>query len=344
MARRVVAALAAVALIVAGIAIRNQKENEPRRNLPAAKVNPYEVFDKTDNVSVVCAVELAAVCERLASYVRTTTVEPTWATVDRLAGGGVLGADAWLTFRPLEEMAAPPAPAQSTLAPATLVGRSPVVLAGPPAAVAAVKAACPDPRVLLSCAGSVAGVQLMLRDPASSAVGGIALSVPAEELGVAAPAPALDKGAASLAGLLARSRLTPVPYEDVSRLQGGAVALTLEADVNLFLRRLPFEEQQNYDRVALLYPFEARAAEVVAVPARAFPRAADLVSLITSTTVGSVLERSGYEAPGTTPSLFPRKLYAERPTIRGDLPPPSPARLRQLRDLPKTAGSPGISP
>ena len=156
MSRRIAAAVLAVALVAGGIAIRNRQENAPRRS-PPAEVSPYDVFDDDDNVSVLCDSELAAVCERLERFVSTTRVEPAWTTADRLGGGGALGADAWLTFRPLDEMAAPPA-AAGPLGPAALVGRSPLVLAGPPAAVTAVKAACRDPRVLLSCAGMAADV------------------------------------------------------------------------------------------------------------------------------------------------------------------------------------------
>ncbi len=77
-------------------------------------------------------------------------------------------------------------------------------LAGPPTAVRAIRAACPDPTVLLSCAGTVDGVQLMLGDPAASTVGGIALAVVTDQLGMGEPAKA-GAVASSLASLVSRS-------------------------------------------------------------------------------------------------------------------------------------------
>lgn len=185
MSRRIAAVVLAVAMIAGGIAIRNSRGGDAPRRERAEDRNLYSVFDG-DEASILCAPELAALCERLTGLVGPVRIEPTWTTVDRLAGGGVLGADAWLAFRPLDEMAAPPT-SPSTLAPAAPVGRSPIVLAGSPAVIGVIQAACIDPRVLLSCAGNVAGFQLMLRDPATSVPGAIALNVLAEELGVAAP-------------------------------------------------------------------------------------------------------------------------------------------------------------
>ena len=106
--------------------------------------------------------------------------------------------------------------------------------------------------------------------------------------------------ASSLAGLVSRSRLAPIPFEDVSRLQGSAVALTLEADVNASLANLDNEQQRDYDRLALAYPFEARGAEVVVVPDRSCRRAGDLVALLGSPSMGAV-ERVGFEVPRTHP-------------------------------------------
>ena len=330
MARRIAAVVFAVAAIAVGIVIRNTEERGPRRSVPD-KVDPYEIFDD-DQVSILCAPELAVLCERLSQMVTKTRVEPTWTTVDRLADGGALGADAWLTFRPLDEMAAA-RPGATSLGPASPVGRSPIVMAGPPAAVATVRAACPDARVLLSCAGGVAAIQLMLRDPATSAVGALALAVLAEELKVAGPEQPADAGTASLVAVLDRSRSTPIPYQDVARLQGNALALTLEADVGAWVNDLPYEQQRDFDQAAILYPFEARGVEVVVVPARSFTRANDLVRVLGSSSLLLALEGNGFEVPTRPPYLFPKRVYAGRPTIRYDLPPPPPARLRQLRAL-----------
>lgn len=343
MSRRIAAVVFAVAMLAGGIVIRNSRGGDAPRRAPAEEANLYSVFDG-DEASIVCAPELAALCGRLTGLVGPIRIEPTWTTADRLAGGGVLGADAWLAFRPLDQMAAPPTTSPSTLGPAAPVGRSPIVLAGSPAVIGVIQAACLDPRVLLSCAGNVAGVRLMLRDPATSVSGAIALSVLAEELGVTAAAPVADEDLASLRSLLSRSRLTPVPYEDVSRLPEGSVALTLEADVNFFLSKLGYEQQRSYSGVSVLYPFEARAAEVVVMPARSFPRAEDLVAVINSTRYGVAADAAGFDVPGHPRDLVPAQVFAKRPTIRYDLPPPSPVRLRQLRALPRTPAGSATTP
>lgn len=122
------------------------------------------------------------------------------------------------------------------------------------------------------------------------------------------------------------------------------MALTLEADVNLFLRKLPYEQLRSYSGVSVLYPFEARAAEVVVMPARSFGRTADLVAVINSTKYGVAAEGAGFDVPGHSRDLVPAHVFAKRPTIRSDLLPPAPARLRQLRSLPRTAAGSATTP
>ena len=339
MARRIAAAVFAVAVIAGALAIRNADDaDEAPPRAATSTTAPYEVF-RDDPVTLLCAEELARLCADMKYLIGTAKVEPAWVTVDRLAAGGQLGADAWATFRPLDEIAVPPSPAQSVLGPATPVGRSAVVLVGPPAAVAAVDAACPNPRMLLSCAGEAEGVQLMLRDPTTSPAGAIALAVLADELGGEAAPPAGAVPSERLVRLLARSRGTPSPYEDVVRLKGSAVALTFEGDVNLALDVLKSEERFEYDRVVLRYPFETRAAEIALVPSRSFARARDLAAVLGSEDVGFKVQRqTGFDPPGYSRSNYPPKVFSARPPIRYDLPPPAPERLRQLRALPR-AGS-----
>jgi len=83
-------------------------------------------------------------------------------------------------------------------------------------------------------------------------------------------------------------------------MQGSAVALTLEAEVNAFLASLDDEQQRDYDRLALACPFEARGAEVVVVPDRSFRYAGDLVALLGSPSMGAV-ERMGFGCPDAPP-------------------------------------------
>ena len=346
MVRRVAAAVFAVAVIAGALAIRNGAGGGDTASKPTQVSDPYDVFED-DSVTLLCAEELAGLCNDLEGIVTTTRVEPAWATVDRLADGGKLGADAWLTFRPFDQMAVPPAPAKSQLGEATVVGRSPIVLAGPPAAMAAAELVCRDPRTLLSCAGAVEGVQLMLRDPTTSPAGALALAVLADELGAPGPGPAASDGVADqLARLLARSRGTPNPYEDVARLQGSGLplALSLEADVNLELEKLEYEALRVYEGVVLRYPFEARAAEIVLVPNRSFDRADDLVGVFGSRSLTTKLERTGFEVPGRARYPLAKKPFASRPSIRYDLPAPAPELLRRLRALPRPGSAVRVGP
>lgn len=346
MLRRLAALAFGVAVIVGALAIRNADDGggSSRRDSASGEVDPYDVFDD-DPVTVLCIEELAVMCEDLDLVFGTTRVEPAWVTVDRLAAGGELEAEAWMTFRPLDAMAAPPGPAKGALGRATPVARSPIVLAGPPAAVAAVEAACPEATTLLSCAGATEGVQLMLRDPTTSAAGALALAVLAGEPVAPAPGRAVEPAAPDpLDALLTRARLTPVPYEDVARLKKSAIALTLEAEVTVALAVLPFEELRGYSGVRVLYPLEARAAEVVVVPARTFSRADDLIAVMQTRSLAYLLERSGFEVPPRRPGFLDAEaVFAARPTVRSDLPPPAPELLRTLRALrrPVPAGGGG---
>ncbi len=337
MARRLAAAVFAVAVIAGGLAIRNANDDsgQPRRSTATTDpTDPYRLL-QDHSVTLLCAEEVAQLCDDLDYVVSDTRVEPAWTTVDRLAAGGQLGADAWVTFRPLEEMAAAPPPVKRALGQATLLGRSAIVLAGPSTAVAAVDAACPNPRKLVSCAAAAEGVQLMLRDPTSSPAGALALSVAADEhIAPQAGTPAAPGPVDQLGQLLARSRGTPSPYEDVARLKASAVALTLEADVNLAFDKLGFAERHSSDLVGVRYPFEARAVELVMVPSSTFDRPRDLVTVFGSRTVSSSVNQLGFDVPGRSRSYAASKAFALRPTIRYDLPPPSPERLRQLRALP----------
>lgn len=341
MIRRLAATAFAIAVIVGALVVRQDRGTGTPSATPG-DVDAYTVFDDVP-VTLLCADELAAMCEALTLVVSDVVVEPAWETADRLAGGGELRADAWLTFRPWEELAKPTdPPSASVLGPASSIARSPVVLAGPTLVMAAVQERCPDPLTLLACA-TTGEQQVMARDPRRSALGALALAALDSELRAAPAAPPVDEEQirGQLRSLLGRARQTPVPYEDVMRSGGNAVALTLEADVTAALDELEFEEQRDYDQALVLYPFETRTAEVVMVPATTFDRAGDLALALRSRTGAYLLGRSGFDIVGREPRfLSAEKVFASRPTIRTDLAPPPAARLAALRSL----GTPGDAP
>lgn len=334
--RRVGAILFAVAAITLAVAIRHGREADADRPPRSADRSAYGTFDR-GSVHAICIEELRSVCEDdLELFGFDVRVEPAWATVDRAAKTGQLGADVWLTVRPFDAMASQPGqPGQRSLDTATpVLGRTPIALVGPPAATAAFDRACPDPATVLRCAATTYLPHVALRDPSRSAYGALALASVAYELGVPAGATSIDDPTVlgQLRGLLHGGRRTQTPFDDVLRLRGDALALTTESDLLADITEQKSDAQGRYDSAAIRYPLDVRTAEVVAVPSATFARAADLRAVLTSQDFGWELEHAGYIVEGRTAYVLdlapPLK---NRPPMRTDLPPPDAGLLRALR-------------
>lgn len=341
MVRRLLALAFGIVVIAGALAIRRDREPDSTR-APTGEVDVYSVFDDVP-VTLLCAEELAGLCDSLSLVVSDVIVESAWVTADRLAAGGKLGADAWMTFRPWPELARsvdPPLP--SVLGAVSIVARSPLVLAGPTPVMAAVQERCPDPRTLLSCAAA-GEAQLMMRDPKKSAVGALGLAAMGNEVrsALSAAVPSDDDVRAALGAVVAKARTTAVPYEDVTRLGTGALALTVEADVALAVAAVDVEILRGYDEIQALYPFDTHSAEVVIAPAVTFTQAGDLVAALRSRSGVYLIERTGYTVDAHTPGfLYAEKVFAARPTIRTDLEPPLLAFLTSMRSLPRDLAPP----
>src|SRR3712207_269475 len=144
MLRRLLAVGFALLVLFVAFQIRasNEQPGEDGGTARPGVVDPYDVFDDGD-VRLLCIDELRAVCEDALPLLEIDVDgEPAWTTVDRLRDGGDLGADAWLTVRPLDQevRAGGGAAPQST----PVLGRSPILLAASPAAMGVADAACTD--------------------------------------------------------------------------------------------------------------------------------------------------------------------------------------------------------
>ena len=288
----------------------------------------YDAFED-DEVSLVCIEELRLLCEdAFPSLGFDVRIESVWTTVDRLEAGGALDADAWLTVRPFDDLAR--AAGADLLPSSAVLARSPIAIIGSKEAVTAFDATCGDATVLLTCAATDGRADVVLRDPATSAIGALALASVADELG--ATTERLPGTVETIEALLADGRIAQVPYEDAERAGGTLVALTIEAELLAAIEDLTYEEQDVYDDAAIRYPLDVRAVEVVAVTGATAMRAQDVQAVLASEDVGYSYRRTGYTVDGDASYLLDYAVpFADRPTVRTDLPPPSVELLQALR-------------
>jgi hypothetical protein len=138
---RVLSLLAAVLLVTGAMVLRDRLERRAQADTAA--------------LSVTCATELAAACERLEESGVTVQVEAAGDTVAALAGDQAEGPDLWLVLAPWHEIArARGATAQSDVS--GVLARSPLVLAGFTERLDALEPACEGP-VTWRCLGEQAG-------------------------------------------------------------------------------------------------------------------------------------------------------------------------------------------
>ena len=331
--RRILAVLFAVAVIFLGLQIRWSRDDQAQTESRRQPVDPYQLFERGDGASVLCIDELAAVCEDLARFDVEVRAESAWVTAARVLDGGALEADAWLTVRPFDRLPAEVAgPDRTAEAPSPVLARSPIALLGPPAALDAVDAVCPEVATRLGCAATDAPERLAIWDPATSAFGGLALASVAFDLGVPFDATAVeDEGVRQqLRSIVDAARTTQTPFADAVRVAGDLVALAVEADFAADVDSVDYEKLDEYDRAAVRYPLDVRSVELVLVGDPDSRHLTGLRDLMSSESVAYELERRGYVAGGQRSYRFETAPFEGRPGVRTDLPPPS---LELLRDL-----------
>ncbi|MGH9282456.1 MAG: hypothetical protein ACRD0S_05915, partial [Acidimicrobiales bacterium] len=152
MAARLVALLAAVAMVVGAVAVRNRVDDQEER--------------EGTTLRLVCSSELRAVCEALDAdedHDVVATVEPAATTAGRLTGlqpGQDLDLDGWLVPAPWPQMvdeARERAGLERLLTPGPVVARSPVVLAVWPDRAETLKPQCEGSQVGWKCLGDQSG-------------------------------------------------------------------------------------------------------------------------------------------------------------------------------------------
>ena len=311
MAARVVALLAAVAMVVGAIAVRGRMDDRDER--------------RTTALRVVCASELAAVCDRLAGDRDRRvelTVEAAATTAGRLARlgpGQGLDLDGWLVPAPWPQMVAEErerAGLEGVLATGEVLARSPVVLAVWPDRAAALRPHCGDQDPGWRCLGDVAGRSWdTLGGPATWGPVKPGHAHPSTATGIAVLGAATaaffgraDLSSADLETDEYRAWLLRLEREQPSRPPSPLEAMvvrgpsafdavgTLEAEAGPLLAR-----SARPDKPRLLYPSPVATADVVL--ATAATRAGTLLSELVAGDDGRrALARSGWRVTGEAPA------------------------------------------
>lgn len=308
MAARVLAVLAAVAMVLGAVAVRDRMDDRTER--------------RTTTLRLVCSTELAAVCGALAAGTArdvVATVEPAATTADRLSklpAGVAPDLDGWLVPGPWPQIVADGrrrAGLDAPLGAGPVLARSPVVLAVWKDRAAVLAPRCQNGSPGWKCLGEVAGEpwQPIGGDarwgpvtpglpPASSAVG----------LAVRAAATAAWFGRVDLSRAdlddngyrdwLARLERSQPPDPVVSPLEAmltrgpgvyDAVG-TVEAEAGPLLARSP-----RPDKPDLLYPSPVATADVV-LGASAAPAGRLLADLVSGPAGRRALAAAGWRVPG----------------------------------------------
>jgi hypothetical protein len=307
MAARLLALLAAVAMVVGAVAVRNRIDDKEER--------------QETTLRLVCATELRAVCDDLAAdddHSVVATVEPAATTAGRLTAlepGRRAGLDGWLVPYPWPEImseARERAGSDALLVPGPVLARSPVVLAVWPDRAAALAARCEGGAPGWKCLGEAAGQRwdAIGGDPAWGPVkpGHLPPST-ATGLSVLGAATAAWFGRTDLSsadldddafrGWLSRLEravpASPAPTVETMLVRGPATfdaVGTLEAEAGPVLARSARPSKPD-----LLYPAPVATADVVlATPAG---RAADLLAELVEGSAGRrSLARAGWRVEG----------------------------------------------
>ena len=339
MVRRLLAAVFAVVVLFVAFQLRSDQETGggfggrgSGRADGTAGDNGYEVFED-DEVALLCIEDLREICESDLDLLGfAVEIEPAWTTVRRLRDGGELEADVWLTVHPFPELARPaagagggtvPAEPAALASPTNVLARSPIVVAGSTEAIAGVATRCPETPTLFTCiAADVATTRVVIRDPATTAIGSLSAAAILQETGMDAAALTADPAAPGPLGVFARSaRRSQAPLQDALRIGGSTIAIALEAEALAVAEEMGLSDPETeLAPFGIRYPLDVRPVEMVAVPAPDFRRPRDLQTALLSSAAGYTFQRHGWAPEGREPYLLETPLFAGRPVVRTDLP------------------------
>jgi len=284
--------------------------------------------DKANPPDLVCATELAVICERIANETDVNvTLEPAGQTVSRaVALNGAENIDGWLTAAPWpaildQRRQARSLPAMFTTQTPPVLARSPIVMAVWPDRAAALRQACPLQQPGWKCLGEVAGKDLWKNVPGGREIWGpvkIALSDPEQQAlgGIAFTAGAIE--------FFNRSDLSTIDFEDdafrdwVSNLKA-ATPVTSSPDMTAVLARgesatdvfvgleadiaPAIEESRRQPKPVVLYPSAVVNFDLTlaVIPGRAGERLQEVVQ----EAVKDQLADMGWKVPGTPAGVLP---------------------------------------
>lgn len=312
--KRLGALVAAVAMVAGALWVRSRIDD-------SGGGGGDDALPPGEAPALVCATELADVCDRLDA---DTTVEDAGATADRLAAGEPLGADGWLVVQPWPEMVGVTATAGGGRAPALDVGdvlaRSPAVIAMWRDREAALIAGCQADAVDWACLGAAAG------DPWADHGGQAGWG----EVRVAHPDPDQAGGLTVLAGAVA-GFLGDSSYatNDLDDDRFGSWFAGLEGEVGDALRaggsplgRMLTQGRAAFaavgglesevgravaaaarrDELAVLYPAPMVTADVVLATVPGAPGAGPLTDLLGGEDAATALSDAGWRVEGRPPA------------------------------------------
>jgi len=139
--KRVIAVLAAVLLIAGAVVARRMLDDDESST------------DRPSSARVACVIDLRSVCEQLDVGQVSITIEPYGTTLDAIGAG--TGPDAWITFAPLDRLAAGP-DGSATFGDSTALGSARLALAVRAERATPLAAACGG-TVAWRCIGENAG-------------------------------------------------------------------------------------------------------------------------------------------------------------------------------------------
>ncbi|MDP9070319.1 MAG: hypothetical protein M3N68_03350, partial [Actinomycetota bacterium] len=308
MAPRILAFLAAVAMVVGAVAVRDRLEGGDGEPATEAMLR------------LVCSNELAAACERLDEQEDglEVTIEAAGETAGRLAAarpGTGTTVDGWLVAGPwpaIVEETRRSGGMEPLLSTGAVLARSPTVLAVFPTRAEVLRRNCEGEAIAWRCLGDVAGrgtwaavggrpewgpVKVIVDDPSSEADGLAVLGAATAAFFQRADVASNDLDDAYRAWLAGLARA--VPSGPVSLEQGLAAGpALLDAYAGLEAEAAPLvATSAQPDKPLLIYPSPVATADVVlgSVPG---PRSRRLAELVASRAGRMALATTGWRVPG----------------------------------------------
>ena len=319
MAARLLAFVAAVAMVVGAVAVRNQMDDEGGNG----GAGPSGNGDRDGVAALVCSTELRQVCEAIDAQHEDVevTVEAVSVTLDRLEEGGATGVDAWFTAGPWADVLAA-VRGDELFDAGTTVARTPIVMATwTPAASG------PCPQVALACLAD----NLSVGTPADDTAAGVLVDAAL----VGAHIGNADYATNDLAGepegwltaldqktdAVRRNGVRTVTDLLVRRGAGAAAVVDLESAVGIVVAAAQSRDQVSVERTGSV-------VGAVVAPRRGSQNGRRIVEIVGDDRTKQALRSAGWRVSGGAPLAG----IGTQP-LPDDDGLPSPGVLHAVRDL-----------